>query len=198
MRQHDPDADPREALFRSLVASRGALLREGFLDALRLIGEEELSVAQFAALLLLEFEGERSVGELAALLGRSLSATSRLLDGLVRRELAVRREDPNDRRAKRAAIAPRGHALLEQVQRRRADAQLALMAALTPEEEAAVMRGMALLAEAAGRRAHHAPHDHAAQQRAVESSGDHAHRAARERVRAERRDDRRRHGGAHV
>jgi DNA-binding MarR family transcriptional regulator len=152
MRRHHLSEDSREDLFRSLGASRAALLREGFLDALRLMGDEELSVAQFTALMLLEFEGERSVGELSALLGRSLSATSRLLDGLVRRELADRREDPNDRRTKRAAIAPRGHALLEQVQRRRADAQLALMAALTPEEQAVVMRGMALLAEAARRR----------------------------------------------
>lgn len=160
MSEHDRDPDQREALFRSLAASRAALIREGFLDALRLMGDEELSVAQLAALMLLEFEGERSVGELAALLGRSLSATSRLLDGLVRRDLADRREDPNDRRTRRAAIAPRGHALLDQVQRRRADAQLALMAALTPEEQAAVMRGMALLAEAARRRAHDARDDH--------------------------------------
>src|SRR5215213_8419121 len=106
MSQRDRD-DPREVLFRSIVASRAALLREGFLDAVRLMGDEELSVAQFGALLLLEFEGERSVSQLAALLGRSLSATSRLLDGLVRRELAIRYEDPHDRRARRAAIAPR-------------------------------------------------------------------------------------------
>lgn len=160
MSEHEPDAEPREALFRDLAASRSALLREGFLDALRLMGDEELSVAQLGALMLLEFEGERSVGELAALLGRSLSATSRLLDGLVRRELAVRREDPSDRRTRLAAIGSRGHALLEQVMRRRADAQLGLMATLTPEEQAAVMRGMALLAEAARRRARDARDDH--------------------------------------
>ncbi|MDP8923285.1 MAG: MarR family transcriptional regulator [Chloroflexota bacterium] len=157
---YDHDADQREALFRSLMASRAALIREGFLDALRLMGDEELSVAQLAALMLLEFEGERSVGELAALLGRSLSATSRLLDGLVRRELIDRREDPNDRRTKRAAISPRGHALLQDVHRRRADAQLALMAALMPEEQAVVMRGMDLLAEAARRRTQDARDDH--------------------------------------
>ena len=102
--------------------------------------------------MLLDAEGSSTVGDLAGDLGRSLSATSRLLDQLVRRGLVTREEDPDDRRVKRVALAEPGKALIERVQRQRAEAQLSVMAALSEAERADVMRAMALLAEAAARR----------------------------------------------
>src|SRR5688572_8744927 len=125
-----------ERLTRSLTALRHAVLRDGFLDAIRAMDDHELSVAQMATLMLLEAEGSSTVGDLANDLGRSLSATSRLLDQMVRRDLISRQEAEHDRR----------------VQRRRAEAQLAVMASLSDAERADVMRAMALLAEAATRR----------------------------------------------
>jgi DNA-binding MarR family transcriptional regulator len=141
-----------ERLYRSLTALRHAVLRDGFLDAIRAMGEHDLSVAQMATLMLLEAEGSSTVGDLANDLGRSLSATSRLLDQMVRRDLIGRQEDAQDRRVKRVTLAERGQELITRVQRRRAEAQLSVMAALTDAERAEVMRAMSLLAEAAARR----------------------------------------------
>lgn len=141
-----------EALLRNLTLLRHALLRDGFLDAIRAMDDHELSVAQMATLMLLEAEGGSTVGDLANDLGRSLSATSRLLDQMVRRGLVHRQEDDRDRRVKRVALTEPGRELIGQVQRRRAEAQLAVMSALSDAERTEVMRAMSLLAEAAVRR----------------------------------------------
>ena len=71
---------------------------------------------------------------------------------MVRRDLVTREEDAHDRRVKQVALTDHGRELIERVQRRRAEAQLSVMAALSEAERADVMRAMALLAEAAGRR----------------------------------------------
>ena len=141
-----------ERLTQSLAILRHAILRDGFLDAIRAMDDHDISVAQMATLMMLDAEGSCTVSDLANDLGRSLSATSRLLDQLVRRGLVTRQEDPDDRRVKRVAIAERGKDLVGRVQRRRAEAQLSVMAALSEVERADVMRAMALLAEAAARR----------------------------------------------
>jgi DNA-binding MarR family transcriptional regulator len=141
-----------ERLTRSLTTLRHAILRDGFLDAIRAMDDHDLSVAQMATLMLLEAEGSSTVGDLASDLGRSLSATSRLLDQLVRRDLVSRQEDDRDRRVKRVALTEAGLALIRRVQRRRAEAQLRVMAALSEDERADVMRAMELLAKAASRR----------------------------------------------
>jgi DNA-binding MarR family transcriptional regulator len=143
------DAD---ALTRSLTMLRHALLRDGFLDAVRTMADHDISVAQLATLMLLDAEGSVTVGDLANDLARSLSATSRLVDQLVQRGIASRREDDRDRRVKRITLTEHGKELIGRVQRRRAEAQLAVMEALTDGERTEVMRAMALLAEAAARR----------------------------------------------
>ena len=141
-----------DLLTRSLTALRHAVLRDGFLDAIRAMDDFELSVAQMGTLMLLDAEGSSTVSDLANDLGRSLSATSRLLDQMVRRGLVSRQEDEYDRRVKRVTLAERGRELIGRVQRRRAEAQLAVMDALSETDRADVMRAMALLAEAATRR----------------------------------------------
>jgi DNA-binding MarR family transcriptional regulator len=141
-----------DRLTKSLTALRHAVLRDGFLDAIRAMDDHELSVAQMATLMLLDADGSSTVGDLAGDLGRSISATSRLLDQMVRRGLVSRQEDEHDRRVKRVRLAELGQDLIARVQRRRAEAQLAVMAALTESERADVMRAMALLGEAATRR----------------------------------------------
>jgi DNA-binding MarR family transcriptional regulator len=143
------DAD---ALTRSLTTLRHAVLRDGFLDAVRTMADHDISVAQLATFMLLDAEGSATVGDLATDLGRSLSATSRSIDQLVQRGFVSRREDERDRRVKRVALTERGKELIGRVQRRRAEAQLAVMATLTDDERTEVMRAMALLAEAATRR----------------------------------------------
>jgi DNA-binding MarR family transcriptional regulator len=104
-----------------------------------------------ATLALLDDLGELASSRLAGYLGRSPSATSRLVDQLVKRGWVARREDAGDRRVKRVALEPAGRDFLARFERRRAEAQLGVMAALTPAERARVLDAMRLLAEAARR-----------------------------------------------
>ncbi len=103
------------------AARIGALLRHLFLydrgNVLRVIEESGLSMTQSKALLELGGLGEeveaRQVGELAEALGVSVPSMSRAVDGLVRKRLASRVEDPDDRRVRRVAITARGRKLVE-------------------------------------------------------------------------------------
>jgi DNA-binding MarR family transcriptional regulator len=144
--------DPREALARDLVQFRGALLRDGMLAMIRTLGDADISLTQLAALFLLLEQAEPTIKQLAQALGRSVSATGRLLDQLVRRGMVSRREDARDRRVKRVAITAQGRAFIASMERHRVGAQLAVMRHLTPAEQAEVLRAMALLAEGARRR----------------------------------------------
>ena len=103
------------------AARISALLRHLFLydrgNVLRLIEESGLSITQSKALLEMGGLGEaseaRQVGELAEALGVSLPSMSRAVDGLVRKRLASRVEDPEDRRVRRVAITDRGKKLVD-------------------------------------------------------------------------------------
>ena len=123
---------------------------------MRSFGDLDFSLPQLATILLLEEEGELTIKQVAEVLGRSVSTTSRMLDQLVERGLVSRREDERDRRAKLVASTGRGQTLIATLEQRRAESQMAVMDYLTAEERAAVARAMALLAEAGKRRRTHA------------------------------------------
>ncbi len=74
------------------------------MNTLRSFGNADFSLAQVAALYLLDDEGELTIKQVAEKIGRSLSASSRLLDQLVERGFVDRREDQQDRRG-RAGIS---------------------------------------------------------------------------------------------
>ena len=74
------------------------------------------------------------------------------------RGLIGRREDKQDRRTKRVFLTEQGRAFLRTFEQNRADAQLAIMVYLSPEEQAQVAQAMTLLAEAARRRSHYEGH----------------------------------------
>ena len=122
---------------------------------LRTFSDFEFTLPLMATLLLLEEEKELTIKQIAELLGRSVSTTSRLVDQLVERDLISRREDEHDRRMKRVAITENGRKLISTLEQRRADAQIAVMEFLSANERAEVARGMALLAEASLRRSHY-------------------------------------------
>ncbi len=140
-------------LGEAMLAVRRAMARDFMRAALQALGERDLTILQFGTLLLLEDGQERTVGALSEQIGRSMSATSRLVDQLVQRELLRRQEDPNDRRARRVTISPAGRKFLMTMMRRRAEAELKLMESLLPEEQRIVVRAMELLAGAARRKA---------------------------------------------
>ncbi|MDD7965654.1 MarR family winged helix-turn-helix transcriptional regulator [Actinomycetospora lemnae] len=142
--------DEREHLATSFGDMRRAMIPAFLLDLLAVVdGGDELSMTQLATLYVLDGGEPVSLGALAERVGRSVSATSRLVDGLVRRGLVDRQEHPTDRRVRRVAIAKDGDALLRRLERTRADAQLKIMDRLDPADRALVARAMALLGDAA-------------------------------------------------
>ena len=78
----------------------------------RSLQENELSVAQLAALYLIDERETMRIGDVATELGLSAPTTSRLVDDLVRQELLVRKEDPKDRRARVLSLAARGRTFI--------------------------------------------------------------------------------------
>ena len=78
-------------------------------DFLPEISELDLSLTQLKGLSVLDEHAEEalSVKALSERLGLSLAATSRSVDGLVKRKLIERDEDPDDRRVRRVRLTAR-------------------------------------------------------------------------------------------
>ena len=98
-----------------------ALFRHLFLydrgNQLRVLEESGLSMTQCKALLELGGLGQESeawqVSDLAEVFGVSVPSMSRAVDGLVKKELATRVEDPGDRRVRLVRITGLGQDLVE-------------------------------------------------------------------------------------
>jgi DNA-binding MarR family transcriptional regulator len=144
-----------ERIAWSISQLRRNIIHEFAFRVVQTFGDFDYSFPQMATLLLLDEEGEQTIKGVAELLGRSFSATSRLLDQLVVRGMINRREDERDRRVKRVAITTQGRSFIATIEQRRADAQIAVMEYLSPEERTEVVRGMLLLVEATRRKKEH-------------------------------------------
>jgi len=137
-------SNPRELSER--VAMGRALWRELVVGFASQLGRLRLGFTQLAALYVLADGGVTTVSDLADTLGRSPSATSRLVDGLVRRRLVERRSEVEDRRQKTLWLTQRGKALLRMVDRARADQFLSAVRPMPPAERALIAMGVAALA----------------------------------------------------
>jgi DNA-binding MarR family transcriptional regulator len=85
-------------------------------DFLPEISELDLSLTQLKGLSVLDEHAEAlSVKTLSERLGLSLAATSRSVDGLVKRKLIERDEDPDDRRVRRVRLTARGRRTVERL-----------------------------------------------------------------------------------
>jgi DNA-binding MarR family transcriptional regulator len=128
------------------VAMGRALWRELVVGFASQLGELRLGFSQLAALYVLADGRTTTVTDLAEAIGRSPSATSRLIDGLVRRRLVERREEIEDRRQRTLWLTPRGQALLRVVDRARADQFLSAVRPMPTGERALIAMGVAALA----------------------------------------------------
>jgi DNA-binding MarR family transcriptional regulator len=137
-------SNPRELSER--VAMGRALWRELVVGFASQLGHLRLGFTQLAALYVLADGGVTTVSDLADTLGRSPSATSRLVDGLVRRRLVERRPETEDRRQKTLWLTQRGKALLSMVDRARADQFLSAVRPMPRAERALIAMGVAALA----------------------------------------------------
>jgi DNA-binding MarR family transcriptional regulator len=135
--------NPREISDR--VAMGRAIWRDLVIGFAAQLGELGLGFTQLAALYALADSGTMTVADLADALGRSPSATSRLVDGLVARQLLERNQDSEDRRQRTLVITGRGQALLGIVDRARAEEFLSIVRPLPTAERALVAMGVAAL-----------------------------------------------------
>jgi DNA-binding MarR family transcriptional regulator len=126
-----------------------ALWRELVVGFAIQLGSLHLGFTQLAALYVLAEGRTTTTGELAEAIGRSPSATSRLVDGLVRRRLVERRAEQEDRRQRTLWLTPRGHAILRVVDRGRAQQFLDAVRPLPSAERSLIAMGVAALATGA-------------------------------------------------
>jgi DNA-binding MarR family transcriptional regulator len=79
-----------------------------------LAAELDISLSQIRALVVLyRAEQALSLGTLASGVGLSDAAAVRMVDGLLRHGLVVRREDEHDRRVKRISLSAAGHEAIQ-------------------------------------------------------------------------------------
>jgi DNA-binding MarR family transcriptional regulator len=79
------------------------------------ITELELTLTQMKALFQLTVVDELALKDIADGLGLSDAATSRAVDGLVKRKLVERSEDAADRRIKRVCLTARGRKMIDEL-----------------------------------------------------------------------------------
>ena len=108
-----------------------------------------LSMSQLSVLLRLHYHHACGVSEIGEHLGVTNPAASQLIDRLVNLGLLERNEDPSDRRIKNISLTPRGIALVQEGIAARQRWLQALTAALSAEEQAAIIQALTTLTEAA-------------------------------------------------
>lgn len=133
-------------LLSDRIAVGRALWRELVIGFSAELGRLDLGFTQLAALYAVSGTEGLSVTDLAELIGRSPSATSRVVSELVARGMLERTTEAADRRQRSLALTPSGTALLASVDRGRADQFLAVVRPLPMAERALVAMGVAALA----------------------------------------------------
>ena len=131
------------------IAVGRALWRELVIGFAEGLSQLDVSFTQLAALYAVSGPETLTVGDLAEHIGRSPSATSRLVDGLVGRGYLRRREEVADRRQRVLSLTDDGQALVAAVDRDRADQFLAVVRPMPMAERALVAMGVAALANRA-------------------------------------------------
>jgi DNA-binding MarR family transcriptional regulator len=112
-------------------------------DFLPQISELDLSLTQLKALFQLDGRSkELSMREISEGLGLSLATTSRTVDGLCKRRLVTRDEDPEDRRMKRVRLTAKGQATIDRVAAVRIATLQRLVETLSAEEREGLAAGL--------------------------------------------------------
>jgi DNA-binding MarR family transcriptional regulator len=109
----------------------------------------DLTMAQIKGLFVLQCSGAKSIGDLAEALGVGLPAASLLIDKLEQAQLAVRREDPTDRRRTFVELTGQGAALATRLLQGSRERIHLWLAQLDEEDFDALARGLEALAQVA-------------------------------------------------
>ena len=110
-----------------------------------------ISAPRLSALSVLVFAGPRRVGELAEAEQVEPPTMTRLVDGMERDGFVVRRPDPLDARAVIVSATAKGTRALRKGRSQRVEALAAGLRSLSPDELAALARGVDVLERMVGR-----------------------------------------------
>ena len=120
------------------------LMRGSSQQMFTVLGELDLSMTQMKTLSMLDdCLEEVSVKELSDLLGLSLPATSRTVDGLLRRGFLSRHEDAEDRRIKRVRLTDDGRSVVQRIVTARLQGLEAFASTLSDDQRARLMAALA-------------------------------------------------------
>ena len=139
--------NPRQLSDR--VAMGKAIWRDLVIGFAAQLGELKLGFTQLAALYAAAGTATLTIADLADMIGRSTSATSRVVTALEGRGLVKRHEEVADRRQRTIEVTTQGDALIGLIDRARADQFLAVVRPLPTAERALVAMGVAALANRA-------------------------------------------------
>jgi DNA-binding MarR family transcriptional regulator len=122
------------------------LMRGSSQQMFAVLGELELSMTQMKTLSMLDdCLEEVSVKELSERLALSLPATSRTVDGLLRRGLLSRHEDAEDRRVKRVRLTDDGRSVVQRIVTARLQGLESYASTLSDDQRAQLMAALSEL-----------------------------------------------------
>jgi DNA-binding MarR family transcriptional regulator len=118
-------------------------------DFRKFMDETDLSFSQINILMRLLHGGSAGVSEIGAQLGVTNAGASQAVERMVQAGLIERTEDPQDRRAKKLALTPKGRTLIGRGIEIRSQWVEGLTEALTSEQQSMIISALTLLTEAA-------------------------------------------------
>ena len=98
---------------RSVRKWMNTFVHRSMRDSARFVKTSEISMPQFFMLMHLQQREHCGISDLSEHMDTSTAAVSQLVDKLVQADLLLRSEDPNDRRAKKVELSPKGKTLIE-------------------------------------------------------------------------------------
>jgi DNA-binding MarR family transcriptional regulator len=144
----DGDGDGRDALVDAVLGASRALV--GVAARSLATVAEDVTLAQYRALIELASRGPQRLADLATALGVEPSTATRMCDRLVRKGLVARRRTSEDRRAVRVSLTVAGAALVAEVSGRRRVEIVEIMGRLPTAQRASVLPALRAFADAAG------------------------------------------------
>lgn len=132
-------------LLSDRIAMGRALWRDLVVGFAAQIPQLGIGFSQLAALYAADGVETLTIADLAEQIGRSPSATSRLVASLEKRGLVRRHEEVADRRQRTLEVTPEGRSVLTEIDTARAAQFLSVVRPLPPSERALVAMGVAAL-----------------------------------------------------
>lgn len=114
------------------------------------LAENKFSMSEVAALHVVGRTDGISVQNLSSELNLSVSATSRLISGLVRKQLFTRKTDPKDARTKIIKCSKKGEALLNEMSLARVSTVLQVAQSLPSEMSRQILKAVSLFKQESG------------------------------------------------